>query len=75
MIKQYALLKLLLAGYLLYLAVPMMGRVTLNVANVFWLSWLLFFCLVVGANLAILMNLQKHSNIQNVESRKSQRSL
>jgi hypothetical protein len=54
---QYALLRLLLAGFFLYLAWPAIPQAVKPLELVFWGAWLGFFLLVVGANIASLLQL------------------
>ncbi|MCZ0703197.1 membrane protein CcdC involved in cytochrome C biogenesis [Natronobacillus azotifigens] len=71
--KQYALLKLLLALFLLYVAFPMIGSTTVQLVNLFWLVWFLFFLLIIGANLAVLLNIQTQPNEKYVVKKQMQR--
>ncbi len=56
-LRQYALLRLLLAAFFLYFAWPYIPLATSSLETVFWGVWLLFFLLVVGANLATLLQI------------------
>ncbi|WP_117170560.1 hypothetical protein [Paraliobacillus sediminis] len=53
--KQYAVLRLLLAGFLLYLALPSIQTHPQGLAQLYWFSWLVLFSLVFGANLATVL--------------------
>lgn len=53
--KQYAILRLLLAGFLLYLALPIIQTHPQGLAHLFWFSWLVLFSLVFGANFATVL--------------------
>lgn len=55
--KQYAILRLLLAAFLLYFAWPYILEVITQLELLFWGAWLTFFLLVVGANLAALLQM------------------
>ncbi|SDN05188.1 hypothetical protein [Sediminibacillus halophilus] len=57
--KQYALLRILLACFFLYVAWPEIGQQTGQAAGYFWAGWLAFFLLVAGANLATLLQMTK----------------
>ncbi|WP_053218919.1 hypothetical protein [Virgibacillus senegalensis] len=57
--KQYALLRILLACFFLYVAWPEIGKQTSNAGGYFWAGWLIFFLLVVGANLATMLKMTK----------------
>ncbi|CQR48125.1 hypothetical protein BN1058_02472 [Paraliobacillus sp. PM-2] len=60
-VKQYAWLRLLLAAFLMYMAFPSMEAQANSTAHLFWFSWLGFFLLVIGANLAIVLRIDHHS--------------
>lgn len=53
--KQYAVLRLLLAGFLLYLALPSIQMHPQGLAQLYWFSWLVLFTLIFGANLATVL--------------------
>ena len=55
--RHYALLRLLLAGLLLYIAWPLIPLTTSSLGFVFWGIWLGFLVLVVGANFATLLQM------------------
>ncbi|MRH42864.1 hypothetical protein GH741_09215 [Aquibacillus halophilus] len=57
--KQYALLRLLIACFFLYIAWPSIHGEVVQMASVFWAGWLAFFLLVVGSNLATLFKMTK----------------
>ncbi|MCT2537168.1 hypothetical protein NC661_02560 [Aquibacillus koreensis] len=57
--KQYALLRILLACFLLYLAWPAINGEVTKASSVFWAGWLTSFILVVGSNLATLLKMTK----------------
>lgn len=60
----YTVLRLLLCGFLLYIAWPYISLGTTLVEKTFWLSWLSFFCLVVGGNLATGLKLSRPPKIE-----------
>lgn len=70
--KQDALLRLLLAAFLMYIALPSFSANLNTQAHLFWISWFLFFMLVVGANLAILFQLNPQSVVNVEEDRERQ---
>lgn len=55
--KNYAILRLLLAAFLLYVAWPHFPNAALTIEKLFWGSWLAFALLVIGANFATLLQL------------------
>ncbi|MFC0522338.1 hypothetical protein ACFFGV_01880 [Pontibacillus salicampi] len=55
--RQNALLRLLLACFLLYMAWPFLRVQGETLANYFWIGWMVFFVLVAGGNLALLLQL------------------
>lgn len=55
--RQYAILRLLLAVFFLYLAWPIIPDATSGLAMLFWGMWLLFFLLVVGANVSTILQM------------------
>lgn len=55
--RQYTILRLLLALFLLYFAWPYIPTATTQLANIFWMAWLTFLVLVIGGNLATLLQL------------------
>lgn len=55
--RQYAILRLLLAGFFLYFAWPIIPYATTQMEIIFWGMWLGFFMLVVGANFATLLQM------------------
>lgn len=59
--KQYALLRLLLAGFLIYIAYPSIQAQATSTAHLFWFSWLGFLLLVIGANLAVVLRINHHT--------------
>ncbi|UJL45056.1 hypothetical protein KFZ58_11565 [Virgibacillus sp. NKC19-16] len=57
--RHYAILRLLLAGFFLYFAWPMIPEASTSIEMIFWGGWLAFFVLVVGANFATLLQMTK----------------
>lgn len=55
----YAVLRLLLAGFFLYFAWPLIPLASSKIEVVFWGMWLCLFLLVVGANLATVLTITK----------------
>ncbi len=55
--RHYAILRLLLAGFFLYFAWPIIPDATSQIEMIFWGAWLAFFLLVVGANFATLLQI------------------
>lgn len=55
--KHYAVLRLLLAAFFLYFAWPLIPQAASQLEMLFWGSWLCFFLLVTGANLAAILKL------------------
>ncbi|MEN1968229.1 hypothetical protein WMZ97_09160 [Lentibacillus sp. N15] len=55
--RHYAVLRLLLACFFLYFAWPYIPEATSQIELIFWGGWLFFFLLVVGANLAVLLQM------------------
>ena len=55
--RHYAILRLLLAGFFLYFAWPIIPEATSQIEMIFWGAWLAFFLLVVGANFATLLQI------------------
>jgi len=55
----YTVLRLLLAGFLLYFAWPYISQAASMLERVFWASWLSFLLLVIGGNLATGLRLSR----------------
>lgn len=75
---KYALLRLLLAVYLLYFAWPYIPFATTQLEKLFWLFWLAFVTVVIGANLLTLLKLtsppiMEQESIQTKEERQRSR--
>src|SRR5699024_151396 len=56
-LKHYTILRLLLAGFLLYFAWPYISEAVTQIEKLFWGAWLAFLLLVIGGNLATLLNI------------------
>lgn len=56
--RQHALLRLLLACFLFYVAWPSVQVQGSGVGSYFWMAWLVLLFMAIGANLAILLNLR-----------------
>lgn len=54
---QYALLRILIAGFLLYVAWPFIPQSVTSIEQLFWGSWLFLFLLVIGANSASVLQI------------------
>lgn len=57
-LHHFAILRLLIAGLLLYFAWPLIALSTFS-ETLFWGVWLSFFWLVVGANFATVLTITK----------------
>lgn len=55
--RNYCILRLLLAGFFLYVAWPMIPSAATQLEQFFWGSWLVFLFLVIGANFATLLQM------------------
>ncbi len=55
----YTVFRLAFAGFLLYVAWPFIPQATTSLGKGFWFTWLLFFLLVVGGNLATFLHLSE----------------
>lgn len=70
--RQYAILRLLLAGFFLYFAWPVIPGATSQLEVIFWGGWLLFFILVIGANFASLLQMTKPPIMEQEKVRQRQ---
>ncbi|MEI3599928.1 MULTISPECIES: hypothetical protein [unclassified Oceanobacillus] len=69
--KNQPILRLLLAGFMLYFAWPKIPQATSTLEMTYWAMWLLFFLAVVGANFAnLLQMIQPPVMEQTVEENK-----
>lgn len=71
--RHYAILRLLLAGFFLYFAWPVIPYATTPLEMTFWGIWILFFLLVVGANLATLLQMTRPP-VMEQESKKQRQT-
>lgn len=55
--RNYTILRLLLAAFLLYFAWPYIPEATQSIERLFWGIWLVFLFVVIGGNLATLLQL------------------
>jgi len=55
--RHYTVLRLLLASFLLYFAWPYIPEAVTQIERLFWGAWLGFLLLVVGGNLATLLQI------------------
>ncbi|GAA0429600.1 hypothetical protein GCM10008983_02460 [Lentibacillus halophilus] len=55
--RHYAILRLLLASFFLYVAWPVIPEAVTTEATLFWGLWLGFFLLVAGSNFASLLQM------------------
>lgn len=55
--QPYTILRLLFASFLLYFAWPYIPQATTQIEKLFWGTWLGFLLLVVGGNLATVLQL------------------
>ena len=67
--RNHALLRLLLSAFFLYIAWPAIPQATTNAELLFWGMWLVFFLLVAGANLAILLQLYPARSVEQKSKR------
>jgi type VI protein secretion system component VasK len=58
-LRHYAVLRILLASFLLYIAWPQIPLASSQLASLFWGVWLLLFVLVLGSNLATLLQMTR----------------
>jgi len=72
MMRHYAILRILLAGFFLYFAWPAIPYATTMIEHVFWTAWLVFFLLVIGANFATLLQMIKPPVMEQEELRERQ---
>ncbi|WP_077621210.1 hypothetical protein [Sediminibacillus massiliensis] len=69
--RQYAMLRILLACFFLYLAWPYIHEISGRLSSMFWAAWLVFFLLVAGSNFASLLRMVKPPVMeQDVQKRK-----
>lgn len=73
--RNHALLKLLLAAFLLYVAWPAIPEAASQQSLVFWAVWLVFFLLAAGANLAVLLQLHPEHSVEQQETKRRMRDI
>lgn len=71
--RHYATLRLLLAGFFLYIAWPLIPGATSNLELMFWGGWLFFLLLIVGANFATLLQMTRPPVMEQKELQRGQR--
>ncbi|WP_063826212.1 hypothetical protein [Virgibacillus sp. MSP4-1] len=71
--KRNALLKLLMAFYFLYLALPSIREMTTPASSIFWAAWIVFFLLVAGANIGTLLDIKKRQSVNLEEYSENKR--
>lgn len=67
--RHYTILRLLLAAFFLYVAWPMIPNVSSQLELYFWGAWLVFLLLVIGANLATLLQMTRPPAMEQEELR------
>lgn len=67
--RNYAILRLLLAGLFLYVAWPYIPLAKSSLALMFWGIWLGFLLLVIGANLATLLEMTRPPSMEQEKMR------
>ena len=72
--RQYAILRLLLAAFFLYLAWPVFPEAATKLAMLFWGMWLVFFLLVTGANVSTLLRMTDPPLLEQEIGREQQTS-
>lgn len=66
--RHYPILRLLLVGLLLYVAWPLIPLATSQLEMLFWAFWLFFLVLVIGANLATLLQMTDPPTMEQEKS-------
>ncbi|HLR62970.1 MAG TPA: hypothetical protein VK097_11120 [Lentibacillus sp.] len=72
--QHYAILRLLMAGFFLYVAWPVIPSAVTPEAFLFWGAWLGFFILVVGANFATLLQMTEPPVMEQESTRRRQQA-
>lgn len=70
--RNYTILRLLLAAFLLYFAWPYIPKATLRIEMLFWGIWLGLFLLVVGANFSTLLRISEPPVMEQEKIRRRQ---
>ncbi|QKY71655.1 hypothetical protein [Lentibacillus sp. CBA3610] len=72
--RHYAILRLLLAGFFLYIAWPVIPSAITQEAVLFWGMWLGFLVLVVGSNFATLLQMTEPPVMEQERTETRQRA-
>lgn len=72
-VRQNALLRLLLACFLFYMAWPSVQVQGGGVASYFWIGWLVFFLFVAGSNLATVMKIPDSTPLHSTSESETKR--
>ncbi|SFD60843.1 hypothetical protein SAMN05216238_102395 [Lentibacillus persicus] len=72
--RHYAILRLLLAGFFLYIAWPFIPEAIIQEAVLFWGVWLGFLILVIGANFATLLQMTEPPIMEQEKSKTRERA-
>jgi len=70
--RHYSVLRLLLSGFLLYVAWPYISDISSQLEWTFWGVWLTMFLLVFGANLAVLLQMSNPPVMEQEPTRERQ---
>ncbi|MEC5421942.1 hypothetical protein QGM71_00350 [Virgibacillus sp. C22-A2] len=70
--RHYAILRLLLACFFLYFAWPVIPHASTFLELTFWGGWLIFFLLVIGANLSTLLQMTRPPIMEQDEIKQRQ---
>lgn len=70
--RHYAILRLLLACFFLYIAWPLIPQANTQLESIFWGAWLVFLVLVIGANFATLLQMTNPPAMEQNRSRERQ---
>ncbi|MBO1003385.1 hypothetical protein ACFSKI_22195 [Pseudogracilibacillus auburnensis] len=68
--RHYTILRLLLAGFLLYFAWPYIPEASAPIEKLFWGAWLGFLLLVIGGNFATLLQISSPPVMEQSEEMK-----
>ncbi|WP_010651147.1 hypothetical protein [Oceanobacillus massiliensis] len=71
--RHYAILRLLLSGFFLYIAWPAIPYASSYMEQIFWGGWLVFLLLVVGANFATLLQMTRPPVMEQNQYNRRQR--
>ncbi|MFD1038117.1 hypothetical protein ACFQ3N_06795 [Virgibacillus byunsanensis] len=70
--RHYAILRILLAGFFLYFAWPIIPEAVTQIEFIFWGGWLAFFLLVIGSNFATLLQMTSPPVMEQERTRERQ---